>query len=68
MNTEKKHCVQRSLKIKNFTGVVTCQVRSGLRSLGPPDLRPDLTCGFSGTPDLRPDLTCVFAGTPDLRP
>ena len=43
-------------------------LRSGLRSLGPPDLRPDLTCVFSGTPDLRPDLTCVLSGTPDLRP
>ena len=41
--------------------------RSGLRSLGPPDLRPDLTCVFSGTPDLRPDLTWGCPETPDLQ-
>ena len=34
-----------------FTGVVTGEVRGQVsRSLGPTDLRPDLTCVFSGTP------------------
>jgi len=51
-----------------FTGVLTCQVPGQVSGLGPPDLRPELTCVFSETPDLRPDLTCVFSGTPDLRP
>ena len=37
------------------------------RSLGPSDLRPDLTCVFSGTPDLRPDLTWGCAETPNLQ-
>jgi hypothetical protein len=37
------------------------------RSLGPPDLRPDLTCVFSGTPDLRPDLTWGCEETPNLQ-
>jgi hypothetical protein len=37
------------------------------RSLGPPDLRPDLTRVFSGTPDLRPDLTWGCAETPNLQ-
>jgi hypothetical protein len=37
------------------------------RSLGLPDLRPDLTCVFSGTPDLRPDLTWGFPDTLDLQ-
>jgi hypothetical protein len=35
--------------------------------LGPPDLRPDLTCVFSGTPDLRPDLTWGCTETPNLQ-
>ena len=46
-------------------------LRSGLRSLGPPDLRPGPDLRFSGHPDLRPDLTCVFQrlrDPPDLRP
>ena len=32
----------------------------GLRSRGPPDPRPDLTCVFLGTPDPRPDLPGVL--------